>query len=113
MSSYYYAIYFGAVLTVIAQLLMKKASFRKDNYKSKFSSILNPFTISAYFILTIVTFLTFYGLKKVDLLFMILVQPVIMILVLICSSLFFREKLGMKKILGSIIIIIGVILFNI
>ena len=44
--------------------------------------------------------------------FMILVQPIVMILVLISSSYFFNEKVNSNKILGSLIIIFGVILFN-
>ena len=113
MNSYYYAIYFGALLTVAAQLLMKKAALKRKEKQSKVRSVLNPLSLLAYLMFVIVTLCTFYGLKRVELMFMILVQPIVMILVLISSSYLFKEKLNSNKILGSIIIIFGVILFNI
>ena len=112
MNSYYYAIYFGAFLTVVAQLLMKNAALKMEKKQSKLRSVLNPLSLLAYLMFVLVTLCTFYGLKKVELMFMILVQPIVMILVLISSSYFFNEKLNSNKILGSIIIIFGVILFN-
>ena len=113
MNSYYYAIYFGALLTVAAQLLLKKSALNMEEKQSMVRSLLNPLSLLAYLIFVVVTLFTFYGLKKVELMFMILVEPIVMILVLISSSYFFNEKLNSNKILGSIIIIFGVILFNI
>ena len=63
MNSYYYAIYFGAFLTVAAQLLLKKAALKCEK-TIKLRSVLNPLSLLAYLMFVLVTLFTFYGLKK-------------------------------------------------
>lgn len=110
MTKYYIAIYSGAILTVLAQLLLKKGALKKNN---KFISLLiNPFVIIGYLIFIIVSLLNLYALKEVNLILMVTINPIIHILVISSSIIIFKEKLTRKQVGALIIIIMGIILFN-
>ena len=111
MDKYYLAIYGGAVLTVIAQLLLKKgAIFKKGSF---FSTFLNKYVLIGYVLFFLVTVLNLFGLKKVRLIEMVIVNPIVQILVVVFSIIIFKEKLNKNQLFGLFLIILGIIVFNI
>jgi len=73
----------------------------------------NIFVITGYVLLFIVTLLNLYGLKVVPLIEMVIVNPLIYILVVFFSVIFFKEKVNQKQRIGLALIVLGIIIFNI
>ena len=101
--TYYLAIYGGALLTVIAQLILKKGA--KGN-------ILNLHYILGNSIFVVIIFLTLYALKEVKLVELVAIYPLTYIGVIFFSYLLFNEKMNKKQILSVLLIILGVVIFN-
>jgi drug/metabolite transporter (DMT)-like permease len=112
MIKYYIAIYGGALVTVIAQLLLKKGASGKKGKENLLFIFANGYVFAGYFLFILVTLLNLYGLQKVRLIEMIVVQPLVYLLLIIGSVLFFREKISKVKLLSIGIIIVGMVLFN-
>jgi len=110
MDKYYLAIYGGALLTVIAQLFLKKGAGVKK--KGLMNFLLNRYVIVGYFLFFAVTLLNLFALKKVLLIEMVIINPIIQILVVLFSILIFKEKLSRNQIFGILIIILGIVVFN-
>ncbi len=113
MIKYYIAIYGGALATVIAQLLLKKGATGRKGKENILFIFANGYVFAGYFLFFLVTLLNLYGLQKVKLIEMIIVQPLVYILLIMGSILFFKEKISKIKLLSIGIIIVGMIIFNI
>jgi small multidrug resistance pump len=112
MSKYYIIIILAAIFTVVAQMLLKISASK--NISNGFrKTYLNIYVLTGYSVFTGVTVLNLYALREVPLLFMVIINATVQVLVVTCSSIFFKEKLNKKQILGLFIITLGVIVFNI
>lgn len=115
MLSYYIAIFAGALITVAGQLSLKKGAIYepRNKLRNKFlSQYANRYVILGYFLFFLVTLANLYGLKKVDVIFMVIVNPLIHILVVGFSLWLFKEKLTRKQLVGIAFIIVGILIFN-
>jgi drug/metabolite transporter (DMT)-like permease len=97
------------VLVAFSNVLLKKGAVQIE---SGFRILTNRWVITGYLIMGIALFLNIYGLKKVPLNHMAFILPAVYILVPLFSKWFFHEDLGWKKILGSIFIIFGTLIYN-
>lgn len=94
------------LISAFSQILLKKGSACKSIY-------LNKFTIFGYIIMIFSTFLTLVSYKKIDLSLGQVLQSLSFVFVIILSKLLLKENISKNKILGIIIIIMGLIIFNI
>lgn len=95
----------------ISQILLKKsASIEREN---KIKEYLNIYVISAYGLLFLSTLLTMFAYKKINLSVGVVIEAIGYIIVAILSYFFIKEKFTKNKIIGIILIIVGVTVFGI
>lgn len=107
---YHYAALAGCVvLTVCAQLFLKRGA---SNNTSVLSSFLNPWTIIGCGLFCIVTILSVYAMQEVELKTVTAWISTSYLLVVILALLIYKEVLTSKKIIGCLLIVIGIITFS-
>ena len=111
MSKYYFVLFIGAIFTVIAQLLLKKGAMLKQK-NNLVQIFLNKYVILGYILFVGVTLLNLYAFIKVPLIIMVVISPIVQILVIVFSLLIFKEKFNQNQLKGFVLIILGIIIFN-
>ena len=106
-SNYVYVILFliSILISSFSQILLKKGSSQKNIY-------LNKFTIFGYGIMVFATLLTLFAYKNVNLSLGQILQSLSFVFVTILSSIFLKEKIGLRKSIGIFVIIIGILIFS-
>lgn len=109
MNKYWIVLIIGIIIAAFAQIFLKKAAMKK--YGSVIREYLNLYVVLGYFLMfasTICTILAYRGLEYKN-------GPVLeslgYFLILFLSWLFFKEKVTKKKLLGNILIVLGIIVF--
>ena len=97
------------MIASFSQILLKKSA--EKTYDSIVKEYLNPYVIIGYgmmVISTITTILAYRGLEYKN-------GPVVessgYILIMILSYIFFREKITRKKVIGNILVLLGIFVF--
>ena len=107
---YHYAALAGSiVLTVCAQLLLKRGV---SNNTSILSSFLNPWTIIGWGLFFIVTILSVYAMQEIELKTVTAWASTSYLLVVILALFIYKERLTSGKIIGCLLIVIGIITFS-
>lgn len=101
---------FSVFLSCISQTLLKKSALK--NWPTYVKEYCNILVISGYGILILCTFLTIYMYTGMELKYGAVIESTGYIIILFISKYFFDEKITLKKIVGNIIIIIGIIIFH-
>ena len=102
-----YLFIFSVLIASISQIFLKKGS---ENNKSLF---FNKYTIIGYVILVISTLCTVTAYKKVDLSMGVLLESLSYIFVPLLSYFILKESISNRKIIGMLVIILGIVIFNI
>jgi drug/metabolite transporter (DMT)-like permease len=105
------AVYAGVLLTAVGQMFLKYGAIRKQN-KSRYAKFYNLFTIIGYGSFISVAFLNLFALQKIELIELVFIIPMSYVLVLFGSVFLFHENLNKKQLVGFIILISGIIIFN-
>lgn len=99
----------SVVIASFSQILLKKSA--EKAYDSIVKEYLNPYVVIGYgmmVISTITTILAYRGLEYKN-------GPVVessgYILIMILSYIFFREKITRKKVIGNILVLLGIFVF--
>ena len=101
----------GVLISSFAQILLKKsADIQREN---KFKEYLNIKTMFAYFIFFGATLCTVLAYKYVPLSTGPILEATEYIFIAILSLWLLKEKISKRKLIGLIIILIGVIIFSI
>lgn len=101
----------GVFVSSIAQILLKKsANIEREN---KLKEYLNFKTIFAYGIFFGATLCTLFAYKYIPLTMGTILETTGYIFITVLSYFFLKEKISKKKLIGLIIIIIGVLIFSI
>ena len=111
MYKYYLAFSVGVICTSIAQIFLKIGA-NKNKDKGIIKLYINPWTIVGYILFFSVVFFNTYAFTKLPLITGIMFNPFIYIFVGILSSTILKEKITKKQIIGSVVIIIGIIIFS-
>lgn len=107
----FYAIMgFGVLIASISQMLLKKAA--QKQYSHWIRQYLNPLVISGYFIMVLSTVCTVIAMRRIPLTTTPIWNSSGIIFVAILGSIFFKEKISRKKLLGLIIVIAGIVIFS-
>ena len=99
----------SVVVASFSQILLKKSALK--TYGSVIREYLNPYVIVGYAMMVISTLLTILAYRGVDYKNGPVIDSVGFFLVMIWSRIFFGEKITKKKILGNILIFIGIFVF--
>ena len=101
----------GGCLTAVSQVLLKFSA--KKQVKSWISKYLNINVISSYAILLFVLLLNTYCMRFLAYKLLPVLSCSSYIFVILLSKLIFREALSKRKILGTLVIIFGIVTFSI
>lgn len=111
MHRYYFAMLLGVVLTSVAQIFLKLgANKNRDNFIELY---LNKWTITGYFLFFSVVYINTFALQKLPITVGIMFNPLIYLFVLVLAHFILKEKIRKNHIVGSLIIISGIIIFSI
>lgn len=100
---------FAMVIVSFSQMLLKKSA--TITYPNHLREYLNVYVIAAYGIAVLSNFLNNIAFQHVTLSLGTILMATEYIFVAILSVVFFKEKLGKKKLLGLILIVAGAVIF--
>lgn len=107
MNNLYLILFIGSIfLASYSQILLKKGTREQNIY-------INKYTIMGYGIMFLSTILTLVGYRYIDLSLGQILQSLSFIFVILFSYIFLKEKITKQEIIGFMIIVIGLIIFNI
>lgn len=101
----------GVFISSVAQILLKKSA--NIERESKLKEYLNFKTIFAYGIFFGATLCTLFAYKFIPLTMGAILETTGYIFVTILSYFLLKEKISRKKLIGLVIIIIGILIFSI
>lgn len=104
------ALILSIILTSFSQILLKKGS---TNNKSFLKNFIDINILFGYFLFFLVTILNVYALQKFEYKTLTSLVPISYVLVSFLSFIFFQEKINLTKIVGTLLIIIGIVIFSI
>ena len=99
---------FGTFIASVSQIVLKKAA--EKEYPSKIAEYLNPMVMGAYIVFFGASLCSVIGYKAVPLSIGPILEATGYVWVAILGKIFLGEKIGTKKALGLIVIIIGIII---
>ena len=111
MTKYYSFMLLAVLLSSFSQILLKKSARSKHN--SIIKEYLNIYVIGGYGMMLISTLLIIWAYQRLEYKNGPIIESLGFILVMVLSYLFFRERVGLRKILGYTLILFGVIVFYI
>ena len=107
--SVYFSIFLVSVfISAISQIVLKRAASRE--YKNKIAEYMNLRVIAAYSLFFISSLMTVFAYKGVPLTLGPILESTGYIYIAILSVIFLKEKATRKKIIGNVLIIIGVVI---
>ena len=110
MDKYVAIAVFSGVLSALSQVLLKKSSgIQRD---SKIKEYLNPYVISAYGITFICMVLMIIAYKGMPFKYGAIIESLGYLYIMVLGRIFFKEKLTAKRVIGNLIIVCGVVVFN-
>lgn len=109
MIKYYISAILSVAIASFSQILLKKSA--NNEYDNKIKEYLNPYVIIGYSLMVVCTLLTIYAFRGIDYKVVTVIESLGYIFILIMGKLFFNEKITKNKIIGNVLIIIGVIIF--
>jgi len=112
MFKHYLAIGFAVIITVFAQLFLKKGANYGVKKKSLLSLYLNKYSLTGFSLFLIVTLLSLFALQKLELKELVFILPMTYLLLPLLSKLYLKEELSNMRILGMLFIILGILVFN-
>lgn len=110
MIKYYLIAIFSGMLSSFSQILLKKSAQKEK--KSIIQEYVNPYVIGGYAITAICMVLTIIAYRGMPFKYGAVLESLTYLYIMVLSKLLLAEKLTKKKIIGNIIIVIGVIIFS-
>ncbi|WP_410982205.1 EamA family transporter [Bacillus cereus] len=111
MNNYMLLFIFGIILANYSQILLKKATLQE--YDSKLREYVNPYVIIGYSLFVINAGLNVIALKGLSLKQASALESLSYLIILVFGWYFLGEKITKRKVIGNIIIVIGVVVFSI
>ena len=109
ISIYYLFMLSAVVLAAFAQILLKKGALKK--HKSILFEYLNPHVICGYGIMMAGMLLNVLAYRKVEYKNGPVIASLGFLFVMVLSWFFFKEKITKKKLIGNLIILVGILIF--
>lgn len=107
----YIILFLSAVfISSVSQIMLKKSANR--TYENKLKEYMNPWVIIAYGLFFGATLVTVIAYKYIPLSLGPILESSGYFFVTILGMIFLKEKVGKKKAMGLLIILAGIIIFN-
>jgi drug/metabolite transporter (DMT)-like permease len=100
----------GVLISSFSQILLKKSAQKASSYW--LAQYLNPYVIAGYGLLGAAMLIPLYIYQFVDLKYGAIIETLGYATVMILSALLLKERITKKKLLGNLLIVAGVLLFN-
>ncbi|WP_027396862.1 EamA family transporter [Anaerovibrio lipolyticus] len=110
MSSYVGIAVFSGILSAFSQVLLKKSSNVERD--SRIKEYLNLLVIIGYGLSFICMILMIIAFKGMPLKYGAVIESLVYLYIMILGRIFLEEKITLKRLVGNIIIIAGVIIFS-
>ena len=98
-------------ISSISQLLLKKSAQR--TYPNKIREYLNPYVIVGYLLFFGCTLISMYALKVVPLSMAPILESFGYVFVAVLGFFFLKEKFTRRQLIGSALIILGIVVYSI
>ncbi|MBR5337273.1 MAG: EamA family transporter [Lachnospiraceae bacterium] len=110
MNNWIWLIALGSLIASVSQVLLKKSA--KKTYSSLIREYFNVYVIVGYAMMVLATLCGVIAYHKgVPYKNGVMLESVGFILVMIFSRIFFGEKITKKKIIGNVLILVGMVVF--
>ena len=110
MNKYIIFLILASLIATIAQVFLKKSSMIQ--YANVIKEYLNIRVIAGYTLMVVSTILTILAFTRVDYKYGPILEATGYIFMLILGNVFLEEKITSKKVLGNVLILAGIIVFN-
>lgn len=97
-------------ISSLSQILLKISA--NKTHKNKFREIFNLWVMSSYGIFFGVMIINTILLKYIDLKLLPVIESTGYLYILLLSAIILKEKITKQKVIGNLIIIVGIIVFN-
>ena len=111
MNKYVFLLILAVLVSSISQIILKKSSSK--TYKSIIKEYLNVYVITGYGLMVLSTVLVVLGLKGVLYKNEPIIESVGYLFVMILSNRLLGEKITKKKVLGNVLILVGIAVYYI
>lgn len=111
MVKYFAIMIFSGVLSSFSQVLLKKSAMKEKD--SVIKEYLNPYVIIGYTITALCMVLTMFGYRGVPFKYGAVLESLTYIYIMVLSKILLKEELTKRKVLGNLVIVLGVIIFSI
>lgn len=108
---FYFIFVLSVFLSAISQIILKRGAEKYKGNKNSRKKYFNWHIFTGYSIFLICTILTVIAFMKVPMKYGPIIESLGYIFVLILAKFFLNEKIGIRKITGNILIVIGIIIF--
>lgn len=109
INGYWLLLLSSVIIASFSQVLLKKSA--KKQHDSVLKEYLNPYVIIGYMMMVVSTILTILAYKGIAYKNGPVIESLGYILIMFLSLFFFNEKITKRKLLGNILILIGVFVF--
>lgn len=109
INKYFLLLFLAVVVSSFSQVLLKKSA--KKRYSSFLQEYLNPYVICGYILMIASTIMIIIAYRGVEYKNGPLVESIGYIFILILSWVFFSEPITKKKILGNLLVLLGILIF--
>lgn len=111
MAKYFAIAIFSGILSSFSQILLKKSAMKKQ--ETVISEYMNLNVIVAYGITVICMLLTIIAFRGIPYKYGSVLESLTYIYIMILSKLFIGERITKYRLIGNIMIVIGVIIFSV
>ena len=111
MNKYVFLLILAVLVSSISQVILKKSSSK--TYKSIIKEYLNVYVITGYGLMVLSTVLVVLGLKGVPYKNEPIIESLGYLFVMILSNRLLGEKITKKKVLGNVLILVGIAVYYI
>ena len=111
MNKYVFLLIVAVLVSSISQIILKKSSSK--TYKSIIKEYLNVYVITGYGLMVLSTVLVVLGLKGVPYKNEPIIESLGYLFVMILSNRLLGEKITKKKVLGNVLILVGIAVYYI
>lgn len=111
MNKYVVLKLFGVLIAAFSQILLKKSADML--YEKKIYEYFNRYVFVGYIMFGISTVLSIFSLKAISISLSSIIESISYIAIPLLSFLFLKEKINKTYFIGTVIIVVGIIAFNI
>ncbi|SFU87423.1 multidrug ABC transporter [Butyrivibrio sp. INlla21] len=112
INKFFFLMLLAELIASTSQVLLKKSA--EKNYPNIIREYLNALVIGGYMllVLSMVISIFCYDEKALGYMGVVVMEPVGYIIVMIMSRIFFKEKISARKLVGVVLILSGIAVFN-